>query len=405
MSSSAKISATSASTTDTVSGSSESSDNVFQYGDRVKIVGLESKNSSITTSSLTATSSSPSTNPASGAANRNLRTELNGQHGFIAYEGGKLILPNGRYSIHLDRLQPVGIQILPKNIEKVNILAPSNPQEKTRATVVDGTLQENGMLLLNIFNLLKWFIANKYFNDEEANQLHNIPKVPIEKRIKFNHYMIENWFTKTNTSAGVYLDFFQFVYSQTNMFHPQQRTFMIHSLNDILGMKSWYTSFQQDLWFVGKDYYGIYVVPDCNRLTVYRIVALHKPSTILPIESCPDDKPVLNKIPRKFKNVTVLPWQGRFIYDMTTMSTDLSETEAATTDLAILLQSVVLKAIQEQRVIDHFSELYERSNMQQQQQQKQQKQQQTPGIPEQPQQSSQESGNSQNTIPFRSSLN
>jgi hypothetical protein len=329
--------------------------------------------------------------------------KLNGQHGTISLEGGKLkftrattqqqqqqrnnkgksstttdnkIDPNNDnnskvlYSIHLDRLSPVGIHIGIDNIQKV----PPILQSFDIVPVQNNVLQSpSGLLLLNSLNLFRWYIANKYFHDTEVNQLHDAMKMNVTKKIQYNRFMIDNW--NNNRSANivnnnnitkniprVYIDLFQFIYSSNQtIIHPQQRTFLVQAFSNIRALKYWNTGFQHDLWFIGSDSNkGYYVIPDCNLSIVYCIIGLVSLVGVDIKSNQHSTAPLsMMKVPIKVPSVTVLPWFGRLIYDTaaTGIADGIQQPEKATEDFAMKLHAVVLKSIKNHTIIHCLTEL------------------------------------------------
>jgi hypothetical protein len=275
---------------------------------------------------------------------------LNGRHGVVA-----AILEGGRCAVHLDVLRPVTISIQLVNLKKEDP-ATASYAIQDRCAVFDGVIVDSespiaehlGKATIQIFHLMRSMVVTSFPKDVWGiSSMQQIPNLPADKSNDLNAYAVTHW------NDGVYDRFVEFVKAQGFA----EDGVLVRALNDARAMKSWHLGMQQDFWFVGRDYTGTYIVPECSKDVVYKVVGVVKNTNSLESKKKPGDPVSIIKIPMRLK-LTVLPWYGRLLYDSTIPP--LSEefvVQANDPALAHRLHSVVLKSIQAGTVIEHLAEL------------------------------------------------
>ena len=263
-------------------------------------------------------------------------------------------------------------------------------------TVHDGCQSTiyNAAAMNGIMHLIRWIAAtNAYYNtntkmdESEKNgckyanlSLVQIQQLPCEDCHTLNGIAIHNWESRVQDSknngdktttrrpqggdGGVNELLVQY-------FQNQNITsgFIFEALSDIRAIRSWQRCIQQDFWFVAKDDTGTYVVPDCrsHEHVVFKVVGFNggpmaSSSPANPEHSNNDPAtraPVrLIRIPMCLR-ITILPWYGRLLHDTSIPLPRQKESIRMATDQisANRLHTVVLHAIQNSTVIEHFAEL------------------------------------------------
>jgi hypothetical protein len=133
--------------------------------------------------------------------------------------------------------------------------------------------------------------------------------------------------------------------------NSQDCDFAIQAINGEKTMRCWGQGIQQEFWFVGRDYEGTYVVSDFDKTKVYQIVGIMKKG---PNYKRPDEPMSLNKIPTKMM-ITVVPWNGRLLYDSTILVPPDQLGRPPSPIEAQQLHVVVLQRIQEGTVLHCIS--------------------------------------------------
>ena len=283
---------------------------------------------------------------------------------------------------------------------------------QNRATVMNGALVHgsalhdgctstiyNAAAMNGIMHLIRWVTATASYRNTKSNEsdhqistysnlsLEQIQQLSSDDCHVLNEIAIQNWErrietnddgdTKTNNSpqirggssngggGGVHDSLVQY-------FENESITsgFIWEAMTDVHAIRSWQRCIQCDVWFVGKDDTGTYVVPDCrsHEHVVYKVVGFggrpmaSSPSTSNPAVSnngSTNRAPVrLIRIPMCLR-ITILPWYGRLLHDTSIPLPRQKESIRMATDHAVVnrLHTVVLHAVQDSTVIEHFAEL------------------------------------------------
>ena len=284
---------------------------------------------------------------------------------------------------------------------------------QNRATVTNGALTHgspihdgfsstiyNAAAMNGIMHLIRWMVASNSYRSvntksNEAEQirtfsnftLQQIQQLSSDDCHMWNEIAIQNWEKRVeepkddsdtsthktpqsddSSTVGVHGLLVQYFQNQNIA-----SGFIFEALSDIRALRSWQRCLQNDFWCVGKDDTGIYVIPDCrsHEHVVYKVVgfgggpvaAVSSASSNLGLNSNHNNSTVrapvrLIRIPMCLR-MTILPWYGRLLHDTSVPLPRQKEAIRMATDqvTANRLHTVVLHAIQNGNVIEHFAEL------------------------------------------------
>jgi hypothetical protein len=213
-----------------------------------------------------------------------------------------------------------------------------------RDPVQDGVLDNGGtgvgIHLVRIFHLMRFVVGKYILEDKNVTDINKMSALPVAKSMELNAFAIQHW-------DIVYPRLKYYLESQHPFMNPNDRDFAIQAINSKKSMKCWGQGIHQEFWFVGRDYEGTYVVSDSNKTKVYQIVGIMKKG---PNYKQPGDPMSLNKIPTKMM-ITVVPWNGRLLYDSTILVPPDQLVRTSSPMQAQQLHMVALQRIQDGSVI------------------------------------------------------
>jgi hypothetical protein len=160
-------------------------------------------------------------------------------------------------------------------------------------------------------------------------------------------YALDHW------KEEVYDLYRDYIQNQHYISSPEDRAMALAALESPRAMKSWNLYIHTEFWFVARDWEGSYIVPVDNLKSVYKVVGLIK--TGRPAFTTPNAPLTFMKKPDKLE-IFVLPWHGRLIYDAQ-MLPPVEQVESASAKKASRLHDTVFDAIENDSVIEYFSEV------------------------------------------------
>jgi hypothetical protein len=299
-----------------------------------------------------------------------------------------------------DEMMPV----LPLSCTIQNRATVSNGVLVHGSAIHDGchTIIYNAAAMNGIMHMIRWMVATHVIprntnSSDDTKKYSNLPlgqiqQLPSQDCLKLNEIAIQNWehridlskehndnATVTNTatkttvspqpidsrSGGVHNLLVQYFQSQNIT-----SGFIWESLSDSRAIRSWHRCIQSDFWFVAKDDMGTYIVPDCrsHEHVVYKVIGFGGPMPMASSQSSPpavtvSDNPSTHQAPVRMiripmcLRITILPWYGRLLHDTSIPLSKESVRKVTDPMTANRLHTVVLHAIQNGTVLEHFAEL------------------------------------------------
>jgi ribosomal protein L21E len=340
----------------------------FKEGDRVVLQNIQQQHS---TASVPATA-----------------TTMNGRHGRVAR-----VFPQA-YAIHLDTTMKT-LMVKPHHVTRERSAErEEGASSSTNAVASDISVDEAPAIndcgfqhtkevsdaIVWLLQYIRWVVATKVAQIGEIS-LEQVPPLPPDKSQALNQYAFQHW---NSTVYKAVLDQLQLHADDegssscnTNTASRSSATtatttrhiIVKQALQSKAAALSWHLGLSGDFWLVGQDAWGMYVVPDCNKELVYKIVAIQQQqrqgkssAAILQQDAFAaapkqQQQPLsLHKIPTRLP-LCIVPWYGKLLYDSTLTPRQGDVGKATDAALAHQLQTTVLQTIQAGRVLDSFAEL------------------------------------------------
>lgn len=260
-----------------------------------------------------------------------------GRHGMV--EG--LDATNNLYTVFLDTLITIHTDaIQPETKQFVD--------PKDRVPVFDGVVDPRplqpdrdsiGTALRNLFYYVR-FLA-----DPQQRPLPVIAQFNATEAMKLNETAIQHW-------NNIHAKLVRLVRTRSTA----EQKFLLPALFDRRCAPSWHDkAIVADFWLMGKDYEGMYVIPDDNRNVVYKIVGIAKQQHAASTAGTPSTPPALTLNQQPIcQRLLVVPFYGRLLYDSTTI---VSSARQPSMRLAQALRMVTRISLQKNRVVEHLAEL------------------------------------------------